>query len=476
MIQKRIIWLVYAAMLIILALYAAYIPLNSEDLMHHNCLSVEESFHTALESYHRLNPRIGEMTSYFLGHNVEICYFFIHTILGFAAVLFLYRLGTGNWPTSSGKSISVLVFTFVTFLGINTQTEWFLSNMSWLYPCTIALFFFCLIENFFKGNFELSCLRLLGTLPLAFVTGMANQNTAMVAWVLVAGCCLYYCIIKKQSKITWQYVVVLAVLTTACFIYYLAPGHKGRAELMNWDFSFHNILFNSILQWKNWLLSLVILWRLLLTGGILLLIRQVTKSPVSKARAACLFLALFLLWGALTLAPWWGAPRSFLTLELMITCLLVLLYFQVNLSTRARIAVLLLHCAVMSTHIIPTIGWLAASHREWNRIETMALQARQQGKDHIIVKYSQLDETPTFGRLCGMPGSFFDYRRYPTIPLIATTEENTTHLNHKHKWVSSTDEYQCGFSTGDDIMNPIAAKKLGLKAVYFVIDVPPSRK
>lgn len=476
MIQKKLIWLVYAAMLIILALYAACIPLNDEGLLHYNSLNLEEAIHAAKHTYNIWNPRIGEMLSYFLGHQAGIWYFFIHTVLGFAAVLFMYRLGTGKWPDSSGKSISVLIFTFVAFLGFNTQTNWLLCNMNWLYPSTIVLGFFCVIENFFKGNFELSTPRLLGAIPLAVVTGMSNDNSAIVAWVLVTGCFLYYCIIKKQAKVTWQYFVLLAVLTTACLVFYLAPGHQARAEHSNWELSFNNIFFNSFLNCQNWLLCLIILWRLLLIGGVLIILKLVTKSQVNNVRAACLFIALFLLWAVLNLAPFWGAPRSFLTFELMITSLLVLLYFQIKLSTLARIAVLLLHCAVMSTHIIPTIGWLAASHREWNRIETMALQARQQGKDHIIVKYSQLDETPTFGRLCGMPGSFFNYRRYPTIPLIATTEENTTHLNHKHKWVSSTDEYLCGFSTGDDIMNPIAAKKLGLKAVYFVMDVPPSRK
>ena len=111
-------------------------------------------------------------------------------------------------------------------------------------------------------------------------------------------------------------------------------------------------------------------------------------------------------------------------------------------------------------------GGILASHREWNRIVSLAEKAKASAQDFVVIKGSQLNFSPTFPRLLGLPGSFFNYRISPTIPLIPCREEQTLHTTHQHKWISNTWAYD----SGDNIMNPIAAKKLGLKAVYYLAD------
>lgn len=460
------LWFIYAAIIFCLMLYGVYMPFNEEGLHHYNCLSVAEAFNTAKLSYLHMNPRIGEMASYLFGHQAGAYYLVLHITLGFAAIMLMFRLGTGLWPAPKTKDICVLMFTFLCFLGFTSDTDWYLANMSWLYPCVLALCFFCLTENFFKGDFQISVPRFLASLPLAIVTGMSNNNTAIVSWILMAGCGLYYFLYKKSVRITWQYVIILSILTISCCLYYIAPGHYTRAEVANWELSVGNIFFNSILNPNNWILSGVLLWRLLLSGIILAIVLRTSASKLNKVRTVCLILTLFLLWGVLILAPNWGAPRSYLTLELLITCILVQLYFSINIALHWRSVILIIHALIMSTQIIPSVGKLISSHREWQKIEKMATEAKAKGAEYIIVKASDLDFTPTFSRLGCMPGSFFNYRMTPRIPLMSAKEQHTTHLNHQHKWIKST----WTADSGDHVMNPIAAKKLGLKAVYYLPD------
>ena len=107
-----------------------------------------------------------------------------------------------------------------------------------------------------------------------------------------------------------------------------------------------------------------------------------------------------------------------------------------------------------------------SSHREWMRIAAMAEKAKEEGKDFLVVRQSDLDMTPAVSRVWKIPGFIIQYRISPTIPLITAAESQTTHTDHKHTWISST--WTSEADSGDGIMNPIAARKLGLKAVYYI--------
>ena len=468
MLRFSSITVVYINLLVILALISYYIPLNAEGLAHYNCHSTAEAWNTAILSYMHMNPRIGEMACYFLGHQAEVCLSVIHTILSFAAIILIYRLGIGDWPKSSAKSILTLLFIFFTFIGFNTHTYWFLGNMSWLYPCTVALALLYITEPFFKGHFRISSIHTLLAIPFSFITGMSNNNTPIVVWSLLAACGIYYFLIKKQARPSWQYAIILITLSTSCALYYLAPGNYERAQQANWELSFHNILFNSLLAPNNWILIVVLLWRLGVSSLILYFLKIKTNSRISKARIGILSISLVMLWSVLITAPHWGAPRAFLPLELAITCIMAHLFFSVskNLNLAKAWSLLLFHCAIMATLILPSIGKLISSQREWDRIVSLAEKAKQNNQNFVVIKRSQLDFTPTFPRLFGLPGSFFNYRVSPTIQLIPCREDQTLHTNHQHKWIEST----WVSDSGDHIMNPIAAKKLGLKAVYYLAD------
>ena len=441
--------------------------MNDEGLRHYNCLSLAESWHSAKLSYFQKNPRFGEMAAYFLGHNAGTYYFFLNTIFMVGAVLLIFRLSTGVWPGNNSKSSLTLLLIAFSIPGFTSDITWPLANMSWLYPCVTALAFFCTTERFLKGDFNLSPILTFTALPLAFITGTGNNNTPIVAWLIMTGCGLYWILFKRTSRLTWQYAAILCTLTVACIVFYTAPGTYARAEDAKWEFSFSNILFNSILAPNNWILTGILLWRLLFTCGVLTFIHRGMQVE-KKSRLTLLSTALLMLWGVLILAPYWGAPRSYSSLELLLVCIISCLFYNVARKKGNAIAfsILILHALTMSTSIVPTAGGLVSSHREWKRIETMAEKIKEEGKDVLIVRQSDLNMTPAVSRIWKIPGFIIQYRISPTIPLITTTESQTTHTNHKHKWLSSTWTQEA--DSGDSIMNPIAARKLGLKAVYYL--------
>ena len=460
--------LTYAALLAFLIIFSLYIPADQEELCHYNCLSFQEACHTAKLSYLHMNPRIGEMFAYFLGHNALTWQTIVNTGLTFACILFIYRLGVGGWPEPTTHSIFILIFCFVTLLGCATGITWFLGNLSWLYPCSCALGLFCIIEKFFFGDFHLSKGRTLLAILLAIITGMSNNNTPAIAWLMIAGACIYWGAIKKQNVLTWQFILILLVLTASCLLFYLAPGTYERAKTANWELSFSNILWNSLLAESNWIFTAIMFWRLIAGTLILLLAKKLIHFKIERTRLFLFSFALVCLWGILIFAPCWGAPRAYLPLELMLACILTHLYAKLIHATTPKktIPALIIYTAIMATNFVPMIGGLISSEREWTRIEAMAQKAKAQGEEILIVRQSDLNFTPTFPRLWKLPASFFDYKVRPTIPLIQTTEANASHLNHPHKWIEST----WTSDSGDHIMNPIAAKKLGLKAVYYLAD------
>lgn len=470
----KTIWLLYAITLFILTIYAVYIPFNSEGLTHYNCLSFAEAFHTAKVSYLRSNPRLGEMFTYFMGHNARLFYIFIHPVLSLTSILLIYRLATGQWPDSTIKSVTTYLFIFVSFLGFNSDTYWFMANMNWLYPSTLVLAFFCLVEGFFKGNFQLSTKRLWFAVPLAFAAGMSNQNFAIVSWLLLFGCGVYHIFIRKRSGITWQYLLLFALLTIACLTFYLAPGNAKRIEMENMPISLNSIITHSLLNVGNWGKLAICLWRLCMAGVVLFFIKIVTRSSINYYRFLGGLLTAFMLWGVILVTPTWGAPRAFLPIELMITSTLALLFFSIKFTNLIRFALLGVYMLLMSTQIIPVAGILVSSNREWNRIEKMAEMAKSQGHDFLVVRSSQLDFSSSVSQLGDFSKRIFNYTYEPVIPLIPTNEHNTLHTNHKHEWVKNDALYDTeegyGYQTGDHIMNPIAAKKLGLKAVYYIED------
>ncbi len=460
--------LTYAVLLAVLIIFSSFITADAEELLHYNCLSIQEAWHTAKLSYLHMNPRIGEMSAYFLGRNAPAWIMLINTGFSFACILFIYRLGVGTWPTPDTRTIFILLFCFVTLMGFATGITWVLGNLSWLYPCTCALGLFCIIERFFYGDFHLSWKKTLLALLLAIITGMSNNNTPAIAWVLVAGCCAYWCFIKKKSFPTWQYLLILLTLTVSCTLFYLAPGTYERAKVANWELSFSNILWNSVLSINNWIFTAIIFWRLIAGLLLFLLAKKLVHFRIERTRVFLLSFTFFCLWGILILAPCWGAPRSYLPLELMTACILTHLYarFVHAIGLKKTIPLLLLYTAIMATNFVPMIGGLVSSAREWNRIEAMAQKVKSQGGEVLVVHKSDLDFTPAFPRIWKLPASVFDYRVSPTIPLITCSEDQCHHSNHQHKWIETT----WVSDSGDHIMNPIAAKKLGLKAVYYLSD------
>ena len=456
----------YCLIFLISAVISYFISLNGEDLLHYNCLNFWESWHVAKCSYLHWNPRIGELLAFFLGHNVQTWVFFINTLITFSCILFIYRIGTGKWPGSDIRSAVSLLFCLITVLGFSTGITWFLGNMSWLYPCTLTLILFYLTEPFFKGNFHLSWRKTVLAIPIAFITGMSNNNTAIVAWLIMAGCGAFWSIATKQNKLTPQYAVILATLTISCTLFYMAPGTYERAQKSNWELSFSNLLWNSILAPTNWIFFVIMFWRMILSMGSLVVLQRISHCCISRSRLLIFSISFFCLWGVLLATPLWGAPRSYLPLKIVLACIMVHIFYRYTLQASMRKIILLFifHCCVMSTQIIPVCQQLIISQREWKRIVVMAEKAKEQGNDFVIVKANELDFSSGLPHIWKLPASVFNYKITPTIPLIRTSEEMTQTLNHRHKYIESIRT----LDSGDHIMNPIAAKKLGLKAVFYL--------
>ncbi|MGN0810585.1 MAG: DUF6056 family protein [Akkermansia muciniphila] len=476
--------------LVIFLAYVTYMTLcqslNSEDLHHMVCVNFLEAFEQAKSSYLTRNARIGEMSLYFIGissnstgaYFAQIIFYFLNPIFLLLFALLSFRLGTGKWPGGDRNSLLLLTFTCLAILDKKQDFFWLCGNTSWMWPTVLSLLFFYLWEPIFSGVFSVHPAKFFLSLPLTFIAGMSNENTSLVSVLLFCSPYIYYCLKKKKLIYSSQYIITIFLLLAAFTFYSLSPSRGVRAHEMNWTFSITTLL-KSIFDPNCWLYTFFFYWRSILIFIFLLffILKRRLYTHLTLRTFIILF-SLICLWGVLTAAPCWGAPRSFtpldVTLVLLGTNLLHLILSLPHSSSEGKRRVNLIRILIpiqvilSATVIIPRTYLATENLNVRNRIRQLAEQCTSKGERQLVVRKKDLISPPQLLQI-SFPRFIFENNLYPCIPLISISKEDfLRRIDYAHRHVLHNEK---GYSsTGDDVLNHGVAKRFGLESIIYVSD------
>lgn len=433
----------------------------------------------AIESFRVWNPRIGELIAYVaIPDNgiqslyLQIVYYVANPLFCLGAILLALRLGTGKWVTSGQSGMMALLFGVLCFLGSKQYWFWFIGNMNWLYVCVAATLFFVMWEGIFKGDFKVKAWEFLLSLPLAVVVGMSNENTSLVSLLLFLGSGVYACVRQRRICVTWQYVVVAVLLLASVLVFYTAPCRAARAASTGWELSFHNILFQSLLNPTNWAYTAIFYWREALVLGLMVYIGRRRGVKLMDRRLAFMILVMLLLWGVLLAAPCWGAPRAYTPLDLMLIAIMARLLYKIvnHEGTGARGAglILTLRAVLTLTVLVPTVALAVAQYKVLCQIEEHAEAALARGETRLVLRKGDIDTSPVMPCYFHIPSCVVTHDLKPYIPLIGISRdkyENSPDFTHQ-EWTTLTGSWYP--SSGDDVLNRGVAKRFGLDSIIYV--------
>lgn len=477
---KATLYTLLACSLLLFALLTFATSFECEDLVHMHARSLSEALNIAHHSYMSTNDRIGEMSTYFLGasasgvgaYRAQMLFYVVNPFFCLAAVILAMRLGIGHWLRIERASIVALIFTVLTFHGSKQEWLWFDGNMSWLYPCVLAMLLFVFWEGIFREDFKVQAWKFLLSLPLALVVGMSNENTSIISLLLFLGSGVYACVRQRRICVTWQYVVVAVLLLASALVFYTAPCRAARAAMAGWELSFHNILFRSLLNPINWAYTAIFYWREALVLGLMVYIGRRRGVKLMDRRLAFMILIMLLLWGVLLAAPSWGAPRAYTPLDLMLFGIMARLLYKIvnHEGTGAREVglILSLRAVLTLTILVPTVVLAVAQYKVRCQIAEHAEAALARGETRLVLREGDVDTSPVMPRFFHIPGCVVAHDLRPHIPLIAIPKdkyENTPDFTHQVVF-----PYQGkGFtSCGDDVLNRGVAKRFGLESIIYV--------
>lgn len=455
---------------LLLAAHAFIVHTDSEALLHFGCNNISEAFQHAHISYVEWNPRIGELLYYFcdLFIPIHILEMLIHPLLTLAGMLFIYRVGIGRWPDSSARSILTLAFIIISIYGFHSRIYWFQANFSWFYFSVLALALAILTENWFKGDFRMPLWKTALGIPLAFIVGMSQENTPAVMVALLAGCGLYWSLLKKKGNPGSAYWLLAGFLLAGAACLYLAPAREARAAVTGWEFSLPNI-WQSLIAPYNWNYFFLCFWRPFLIGLILLsLFIWKNRLPRPGSRTKILTLSFFLLWCVLIAAPLWGAPRSYMPMDIVLCCLLCRLFHRLFSSERPfqTAVIFAAHLLIMATFILPQMTACYATHQVWLQIKDLAGQCRTKGETKLILRRSDLRLEPRFitPRKI-LPNFILQHEVMPDIPLVGISRQK-----YNNYIISHTIPEHFNLYDGDIFENKAVAAPLGMESIIYICE------
>lgn len=380
------------------------------------------------------------------------------------------RIAVGSWDFCR-KSL-LFVFVSLCFLGSKQGCFWFIGNMNWLYPCVLSMLFFVLWEGAFHGIFRVKTTVFLLSIPLAIILGMSNENTAIISVLLFWGTGVYTCYKRRGVYITWQYAVIAALLLISALLFFTAPAGAARAAVAGWKLTFHNILYESILNPINWEYMMIFYWREAIMLGCAVFIARMRGVQLMDRRLALLIFVLLALWGVLFAAPSWGAPRAFTPLDMVMYTIIARILYKIlnheSVSSRDVGLIFTLRTVLTLTILIPTVVLAAAQYRVRCQIAERAEAALAQGKTQLVLNPGDLDTSPVMPRFFHIPGCVVAHDIRPYVPLIGISRkkyEESPDFTHR-EWTSFTRE---GYpSCGDDVLNRGVAKRFGLDSIIYV--------
>ena len=404
---------------------------------------------------------------------LQTVYDIVNPILCICGIVLVMRVGVGCW--NAKNNVRLFVFVSLCLVGSRQGWFWFIGNMNWLYPCIAAMLFFVMWEGVFRGNFKVRAWKFLLSMPLAVVIGMSNENTSLVSLLLFVGCGGYACIRQRRICVTWQYAVIAVLLLAAAAVFYTAPCRAARVATAGWELSFHNILFNSLLNPINWAYTAIFYWREAVVLGIMLFIARKRGVRLMDRRMAVLLAVLVLLWGVLLAAPSWGAPRSFTPLDLMLYALMARMLCKIinheNVGTRDCGTILAVRSVLTLTVLVPLLVLAGAQYGVRCQIEEHADAALARGETRLVLHTGDLDTSPVMPRFFKIPGCVIAHDLKPHVPLIGISKARyESGADYSHRVVFP---YQGkGFaSCGDDVLNSGVAKRFGLESILYVVEL-----
>ena len=363
-------------------LLCVFFPLCTEDYWHIVDGDFYQRFASAQHSFFNHNSRIGEIIAYLLGTATQNFHIVCSPLIIVSLAWGVYRLvlfignreGDHSLPTAIVACCSISLLCNFYF--------WYSSNMNWLFPCALTIYFFYYYREFFRGNFEISVKELIIGCPLYLLMGCGNEVVAFGNLVLLALISIYF-FYKDKRRPSKFYIVIgmMMILGALCHLCGLIPRSHAAPD---GESSFYKLA--SLLWSGNWILFGIIFWKILIIIATIALvlgrkiIRQEVLSPVFCS-VILLFIALMIL---LSQAPCWGAPRGYQPL------LILAAFYASYLTTKIqKVSCIQKSCLVLVVSFITLSQWLPVSisaieghYYQKKIVNAIALQ-KQEGKQHI---------------------------------------------------------------------------------------------
>lgn len=276
--------------------WAGIMTCNEEDLWHFTPETWSEACHAAGMSRLVWNARIGELACYFVGGNFRLWVLTLQPLCLVMSVFSIYRLAIGEWPNRLRPTGITLLFITFAILAMHSGLDWFSGNCNWFYPCSIALFFFAIVEHVFYGRFSMPWKKFFLLLPLTVIIGMSNEVVPLVSLCFFGGAGVYR---KMRDKAEWgaPYTILLLTLAVSAALFYCAPAGAARFEASDAELSLGSYL-QSLSSITSWLYFPICFWRLFLIGIILLLWKPGMNKLLQNRRYLLIIIALCMIWGA----------------------------------------------------------------------------------------------------------------------------------------------------------------------------------
>jgi len=371
-------------------LLCIFLPLCYEDYWHIVDGDFHQRFAVAKYSFFNHNSRIGELISYFLGYSTQIVHI-IGTPLAVVSLAWgIYRLALFAGNREACYSLPTAIVACCSISLLCNFYSWYCSNMNWLFPGTLSLFFFYYFREFFRGNFKISVKELVLGIPLYLIMGWGNEVIAYNNLVLLSLISIYY-FLKDKKYPSKAYIVIGFIIVLASLFHLFGLIARANA-IADGGSSFYKLA--SLLWSDSWILFGILFWKILIIIGALVfvlgrkIIHQELASPVIWL-IILLFIANMIL---LSQAHCWGAPRGYQPL------LIVAAFYASYLATKIH----LISCArkvflIVLISFITFSKWLPVSlsaiegHYYQEKIEHAIAAQKKEGKEHILLNRELLN-------------------------------------------------------------------------------------